>query len=281
MMSNEHSARPALPFSRGLAWLVQSLTLLRLQSGRLLLIAVFMQVVLGLTQLPLIGIMVILCVPALSAGVLEAFEVTSQGGRPGLNLLFKPLTSGARMGQLFFMGVLVFLVGLVSVALVLSGSEDLINPEMLARIEQGDIEAIAQIDQETLGKMVLAFLVGLSISGTLSYFTIPLLWFGERKLGAALLQGLKALVVHWRPFLMLALGLFALCIPVMVLAGFLYGMASGSGLLSVIVMACIMLLILAFQMLLFGTQYCAYQDIFGAKSQGAPLPPQDDSQLVA
>ena len=280
-MANEPSERPALPFSRGLAWLVQSLALLRLQSGRLLLIAVFMQVILGLTQLPLIGIMIILCVPALSAGVLEAFEVTSQGGRPGLNLLFKPLTSGARMGQLFFMGVLVFLVGLVSVALVLSGSEDLLDPEVLGRIEQGDIEAITQIDQESLGKMVMAFLVGISISGTLSYFTIPLLWFGERKLRSAVFQGLKALVVNWKPLLVLALGLFAMCIPVIVLSGFMFGVAGTGGLLSVVMIACIMLLILAFQMLLFGTQYCAYRDIFGAGSREEPPPLEDDSQLVA
>lgn len=280
-MPNESSERPALPFSRGLAWLVQSLALLRLQSGRLLLIAVFMQVVLGLTQLPLIGIMIVICVPALSAGVLEAFAVTSQGGRPGLNLLFRPLTSGARMGQLFMMGLLVFIVGIVSVAMVLSGSEDLLDPDVLGRIEQGDIEAIAQLDQEALGKMVLAFLVGISISGTLSYFTIPLVWFGGRKLLPALFEGLRSLVIHWRPFVVLVLGLFAICIPVIVLASLMFGVAGSDGLLSVMMMACIMLLLLAFQMLLFGTQYCAYRDIFGGVSEGAPPTPEDDTQLVA
>ena len=39
-----------MPFSQGLAWLLQSLSLMRLQAGRLLLIAVIMQVILGLTQ---------------------------------------------------------------------------------------------------------------------------------------------------------------------------------------------------------------------------------------
>lgn len=280
-MSNENNSRPALPFSRGLAWLVQAVTLMRLQPGRLLLIAVFMQVVLGLTQLPLIGILVILCVPALSAGVLEAFEVTGQGGRPGLNLLFKPFSSGTRMGQLFLMGVLVFAVGVASIAMVLSGAE-MPDAEMMSRIEQGDLDAITQIDQESLGKMVLAFLVGLGVSGTLSYFTIPLLWFGGRKLGPALLQGLKALFVQWRPFLVLAMGLVATSIPVMVVTGFLIGMASSGGLLSVVLMGFIMLLLLAFQVLLYATQYCAYRDVFGSgPERSADGPPGDDSRLVA
>ena len=81
-----------MPFSQGIAWLVQSFTLMRLQAGRLLLIAVFMQMILGLTQVPLIGFLVIISVPGLSAGILEAFDVTRRGGHPGLTLLFRPLT---------------------------------------------------------------------------------------------------------------------------------------------------------------------------------------------
>jgi len=271
----------SIPASRGIAWLVQSLSLLRMQPGRLLLIAVFMQVILGLTQLPLIGMLIIISVPALSAGVLEAFDVAGRGGRPVLGLLFKPLTSGTHSGRLFLMGLLVFLVGIISVSLMLSGSEELLNPDMVSRIEQGDIDAITELDQGTLGKMVLAFLVGLSISGTLSFFTIPLIWFGDRKLGPALAEGIKALIVHWKPFLMLALGLFAVSIPVVIVTGLLVGMASSGGLLSVVMMAFIMLLLLAFQMLLFATQYCSYRDIFGVREVPDPPSTEDGGQLLA
>ena len=72
-----------MPFAQGLAWLLQSLALIRMQPGRLLLIAVLMQLMLGLTRLPLIGFLVILAVPALTAGILEAFHVTARGGPPG------------------------------------------------------------------------------------------------------------------------------------------------------------------------------------------------------
>jgi hypothetical protein len=280
-MQEEKRIRSALPFSRGIAWLVQSMALLRMQAGRLILIAVFMQVILGLTQVPVIGLLIILSVPALSAGVLEAFDVTRRGGIPMLSLLFRPLTSGTHSGRLFLMGALIFAVGVLSISLLLSGNEVLMDPELMSRIEQGDVDAITQLDQEAIGKMILAFLVGISISGTLSYFTIPLMWFGDRKLGRALPEGLKAMIVNWKPFVMLALGLVIVLVPVVAISGILFGLASGKGALSIVAMAVMMILILAFQMVLFGTQYCAYRDIFGMEEQAAANEPEDDSQLLA
>ena len=58
---------------------MESLALLRAQAGRLLLISVVMQVILGLAQVPLLGILVVLSVPGLGAGMLEAFHVTAKG----------------------------------------------------------------------------------------------------------------------------------------------------------------------------------------------------------
>jgi len=281
MSSDTFKPSRDVPGSRGLAWLVQSLALLRMQPGRLLLIAVFMQLILGLTQMPIVGMLVTLSVPALGAGILEAFEVTGRGGRPGISMLFKPLTSGTHSGRLFMMGLLVFAVGILSISVMLSGSEAMLDPEMVSRIEQGDIDALTELDPGSISKMVMAFMVGIAISGTLSYFTIPLIWFGNRKLGPALVEGIKALVIHWKPFLMLALGLLAISIPVILVAGFLFGMAGSDGLLSAMMMACILLLLLAFQMLLFATQYCAFRDIFGMAEGSEPPATEDDSQLLA
>lgn len=269
------------PFSSGLAWLTQSLALMRLQSGRLLLIAVFMQVILGLTQLPLIGFLVVLSVPGLSAGILEAFDVTRRGGLPGLNLLFKPLISGTHTARLFLMGLVVFVVGVASISFLLSGNGELISPEMLSRIEQGDVEAISEINPGALKNMIMAFLVGVAISGTLSYFTIPLMWFQDRKLGTALAEGLRALVMNWKPFLALVLGLAVLLIPVSLVTGILLGLTASGGVVSVLVMGAIMILLLGYQMLIFGTQYCAYRDIFGVADPSPPQTRDDDTQLVA
>jgi hypothetical protein len=269
-----------VPASRGLAWMVQSLSLLRLQAGRLLLIGVFMQLILGLSQLPLLGLLVIISVPGLTAGLLEAFHVTARGGQPELRLLFRPLTSAAHSGRLFAMGALVFAIGVLCVSLLMSGSEGALDPAVVQRLEQGDINAVTAVDQETLTRMAMALLVGVAVSGTLSYFTIPLIWFGNRKLGAALATGLKALVVNWLPFLLLGLGLVALLAPLGLVSAALFTLAGAGGILGVLIMALIMVLLMVFQLMLFGTQYCAYREIFGVPEPPVG-PPADDGQLLA
>jgi hypothetical protein len=269
-----------LPAANGMAWLVQSMSLLRLQAGRLLLIALLMQLVLGLTQLPLFGLLVILSVPALNAGLLEAFHRTAQGRQPEIRTLFMPLASGVHSGRLLAMGALVFAVGIVSMSLLLSGNSDLLDPALLERIEQGDLDAIASLNQQALFQMVLAFLLGISISGTLSYMAIPLLWFHRARLWGSLVSGLRALVVNWKPFLVLGLGLLVVFLPVAIVSGALFSMVGAGGLLSAIVLGLIMVLLLLFQLLLFGTQYCAFRDIFGLVAEEAPAPGHE-GQLVA
>jgi hypothetical protein len=269
-----------MPFSQGLAWLLQSLALIRMQAGRLFLIAIFMQLMLGLTRLPIIGLLAILAVPALTAGILEAFHVTARGGAPRVALLFLPLTRAGRVGKLFGAGAVIFALGVVSVALVLTGMEDMPAPEILTRIEQGDVQAIAELAPGTLARMMMAFLVGISVSGTISYFSIPLIWFGKRRLLAALAEGLRALLVNWKPFVFLAAGLTAVLLPLAVATGILLGLAASGGLMSGVSMAVIMILLLAFQMLVFGTQYCAYRDIFGVGEE-APPAADEDGQLLA
>lgn len=269
-----------VPAAHGLAWLMQSLSLLRLQAGRLLLVALLMQLVLGLTQLPLIGLLIVLCVPGLSAGLLECFHVTAQGGRPALQLLFRPLASTSHNARLLGLGALVFAVGMVSMSLLLSGSEELLDPALLERIEQGDLEAVASLNQESLGRMALALLIGVAVSGTLSYFAIPLIWFRNCKLGAALTTGLRALIVNWQAFLVLGLGLVLVLVPVALASGFLFAVSGPPGLATAVVMGLVMALLLLFQLMLFGTQYCAFRDIFGLAAAAAQ-PVDDEDQLVA
>ena len=144
----------------------KALSLLRLQAGRLLLIAVLMQLILGLTQLPLIGLLIILSVPGLSAGLLEAFHVAAQaGGRSfehcSSRWLPAPTTAACWPWVRWCSRS-----ACVSMSLLLSGSEELMDPALLERIEQGDLDAMASLNQESLARMALAFLLGVSVSGT-------------------------------------------------------------------------------------------------------------------
>ena len=270
------------PASHGMAWLVQSLALLRAQTGRLLLIALLLQLLLGLTQVPLLGILVVIAIPGLGAGILEAFHLTGQGGQPVPSVLFKPLASRQHNGRLLALGALIFAIGVLSISVLLPSSSELMDEDLMTRIQQGDMDAIAQLDPNYLSRLVLAFMVGVAISGTLSYFTIPLVWFQERKLGAAVTEGLRALIVNWKPFLVLSLGLAALFLPVAIVTGILLELAGAGGLVSFFVMGLIMILLLLFQLTLFGTQYCAFREIFGQETNTeSQETPGDDSQLVA
>lgn len=278
------SKKPVIvPASRGIAWIMQSWSLLLLQAGRLLVIAFLMQVLLGLTQIPLLGILVVICVPGLSAGILEAFHVSGRGGQPPLNVLFKPLSSKQHRSRFFTLGALVFAVGVLCISVLLPGGEQMPDEELMVRLQQGDVEAVAMLDPDYLGRMVTAFLLGIAVSGTISYFTIPLIWFHDRRLFPALAEGLRAMMANWKAFLVLGLGLVAISIPLALLVGFLFTLAGGGGIGSVIVMGFVMMVLLLFQLLLFGTQYCSAKEIFGAGGEAPPEveKPSDEGQLVA
>lgn len=270
-----------LPALHGISWLAQGFALMRAQPSRLLFLAVLLQLVLGLARVPLLGFFVVLAMPALSAGLLQAFRMIAAGQRPTSTVLFAPLAAGPKTGRLLLLGALMVVVGIASVSLLLSGSETLLDPELLTRIEQGDTQALAALDPDVLLRMFSAIAVGVALSGTLSFMAIPLLWFNDWKLGAALISGIRALFVNWRPFTVLGLGLAALLIPMALALAILFQAAGSAGVFSVLLLGLILLLALAFQLLIFATQYCSFRDIYGldAPLAGGGLDAED--QLLA
>jgi hypothetical protein len=140
------------------------------------------------------------------------------------------------------------------------------------------------MDPALIQRVLLAVAVGIGVSGTLGYFSVPLIWFRRLPLGAAIAIGIKALVRNWRPFLVLGLVLVALSFPVFLVLGILLGIAAVSGGAGIIQYALILFVVLVIQLLMFGTQYCAFSEIFelggaGMDSPDRPDPPED--QLVA
>ena len=82
-----------VPAARGLAWFSGSWELVRRQPLRLLLISLFFQFFLGFSQADVLGLLVILCLPVLSAGMLHAFFLVERGEKPMLAVLFMPFTA--------------------------------------------------------------------------------------------------------------------------------------------------------------------------------------------
>lgn len=282
MAERKNPLKRGLPGSRGTAWLMESLALLRAQTGRLLFIAVIMQMLLGLSQVPFLGILVIISVPGLGAGLLEAFHVTSRGGAPAISLLFKPLASPQHRGRLFAMGALVFVIAVVTISVLLPASGSLPDEALLLRLQQGDVDALSELDPAFVSNLLMAFMVSIGISGTLSYMSIPLIWFKGRKLWPAIGEGMRALLVHWKAFLVLGVGVMALFLPVALLSSILLQLAAAGGVMAMVFTGLLMALLLLFQLVLFGTQYCAAKEIFGVDDEVIDEPPSPgDDQLVA
>ena len=282
MAKRRNPLKRGLPGSRGTAWLMESLALLRAQTGRLLFIAVIMQMLLGLSQVPFLGILVIVSVPGLGAGLLEAFHVTSRGGAPAISLLFKPLASPQHRGRLFAMGALVFVIAVVTISVLLPASGSLPDEALLLRLQQGDVDALSELDPAFVSNLLMAFMVSIGISGTLSYMSIPLIWFKGRKLWPAIGEGMRVLLVHWKAFLVLGVGVMALFLPVALLSSILLQLAAAGGVMAMVFTGLLMALLLLFQLVLFGTQYCAAKEIFGVDDDVIDEPPPTgDDQLVA
>ncbi len=247
-----------VPPRNGVAWLINSFSLLRLQLARLLFISVVLQFMLTLTQLDLIGFLFVLAMPGLSAGMLEVLHRVSRGDRPATWCLFVPLASRTHTGRLLVLGGIIFIAGAASIMLMLGGNEGTLAPDILERIEQGDATALQFIDPALLQRMLLALALGVGVSATLSYFSIPLIWFRDMPLGAALKLGVTVLMANWKPFMMLGLALVAVGIPIVLVVGMLFSLGGGS----FIALGVVLILLLGFQLMMFATQYCSYIDIF-------------------
>jgi hypothetical protein len=265
---------------RGLAWFVEALVLIRRQPARLMLIGLLLQLLMGLSQVGLLAFLLILAIPALSAGMMQVLWIVDHGARPPLGMLFVAFWSGGKLLRLFLLGALMLAGGMLAVTLVLSGSLAVLDPGVMARLEAGDIAALDSLDPALIQRLMLAMLAGLAVSGFVSYFAVPLVWFRDLPLGSAILNGLFGLIRNWRPFLVLGLLFGLLAVPAAIVTGLLFAAAAnGSGaspLLSVIVL----LVAVAYQLILFGAQYVSFSEVFGT-GEPAGAPPGDDAQLVA
>jgi len=252
-----------MPAARGLAWVSGSWGLVKRQPFRLLLISLFFQFLLSFSQMGPLGMLVILCLPVLSAGLLQAFFLVEHGEKPILAVLFIPFTAKGSIGPLLLLGGVAMAVALLVVTFTLAGQMMDIDPDIIVRIEQGDLDALQLIDPQVLQSAVLAMGIGAAISGSITYFSVPLIWFRKHRVGSALIMGLKALGRNWRPLLVIGLFLGLLAIPIVLLFGSFYLSALSEGTASTVLGFLLLLIGPVFQLLLFGTQYLAFRDIFG------------------
>ena len=184
-------------------------------------------------------------------------------------------------GRLLILGGVVLVLGLLLITVFLAGQMMDIDPQLLSRIEQGDLEALQHIDPAVMEKSLLAMALAAAVSGMLTYFAVPLIWFRKLAMGRALVLGLRALGRNWKPLLLIGMLLGLLAVPIGMLVVYFYLSAISGGNPST--MLAIVLLVLGplFQLLLFATQYLAFRDIFGLGERFGSVENSSTDQLVA
>ena len=279
-MSKEPSDFDTLPARRGMDWLTYSLQLLGRDIPRLLLLGLLLQLLAGLTQVGALAILFVLAVPALSAGMLQALHGVDSGLRPSPVVLFVAFTRPDRLLRLVLLGALMLAGAMAAVMMVVSGALTGLDPETISRLEQGDVEALLLMDPGLLERLMLALVFGLLVSGTISFFAAPLIWFKNMPLGRSIWLGLAGMMRNWKPLLVLGLFLGVLAVPAALLSAIVLGLnATGQG--GSPLMTIVMLFVaVVYQLLLFASQYVAFRDIFRLGRPQAGTRSESD-QLVA
>ena len=281
MSENPREPIRKFPAARGFAWVSGSWELVRRQPLRLLLISLLFQFFLSFSQAGALGLLVIICLPIFSAGMLHAFFQAERGETPALTVLFVPLLARSNVSRLLLLGCVVVILALLIMTLVLAGQIIDVDPELLLRIEAGDLEALQLIDPQVLETAVIGMAIGAAISGSVTYFSVPLIWFKQQGVGRAVITGLRALGRNWQPLLIIGLLLGLLAVPIVLLFGSFYLSALNDGTASRLLAFILLLLGPMFQLLLFGTQYLAFKDIFGIDEAIVAGTKKKADQLVA
>jgi len=94
-------------------------------------------------------------------------------------------------------------------------------------------------------------------------------------------MGLKGLGRNWRPLLVIGFLLGILAVPIVLLFGSFYLSALSGGTASSLLAFLLLIVGPMFQLLLFGTQYLAFRDIFGLDEAAVALTQKANDQLVA
>lgn len=274
------------PFAAGFAWLTTAAGLLRDHAARLLLIGLLFQLLGAAMQIGILGLLFVVAVPALTAGMLQAVHLAAAGERPSALTLFAAFQGSGRLLRLFVVGALTVLATLMVVFFFVAGSLSNLDPALAERIQAGDQSAVLELDPNIVRNVLLATVTGLLLGLALSFFAVPLIWFQQRTVGDALVTGIVALFREVKALTALGIGLAAIGLPVGLLALAITTAQLTSESPNVLLTVVLMIAVVVYQVLAFTAQYVAFRDVFidtgaGSGSPGSEDDPDGDDQLVA
>ncbi len=284
-MTPSTDPRHPRPFGAGFAWLLAAWALLRGHAVRLLLMGLLFQLLGGASQMGILGVLFLLAVPALTAGMLQGAHLAATGGRPSAITLFAAFQDGRRLLALFLLGAFTILGTFLLVGFSAAGALAGLDPELLARLQAGDQQAVLELDPAIIRNVLLSMVGGLFLGACLGFFAIPLVWFQGRSLGDALVTGVVVLLRQWRALTALGIGLAAVGLPVGALVVMVVATQPGGGMGSAVMTGLLLAVVVAYQVYGFVAQYVAFRDVFMSQASPAGMNAPDESggddQLVA
>jgi uncharacterized membrane protein len=222
-----------------------------------------------------------LITPLLTAGAIAAFAQVTAGKRPRPFVLFAGWQRPALRRQLLGIGLFGIFGSLLALLVVSGWLGSQVTPEQIQAAQQSPQDMMALFGQLSLSPLLLVAALILAAVMSAMYFAIPLVMFRDVSVANALQTSLKAVIANWAAFLgfgLVAIGLvvalgFLLSLVMFILALAMGAAAQPAGEVLFLLIAMIV------QMLMAGTQWVAYADIFGAPGGDDANP--DATQLLA
>lgn len=265
-------------FSEGARWLTGGADLLARGGWTMVRVAAWLVVISLIQIVPLIGLLALVVIsPALTAGLMALFRTIDEGRAPAVNLLFAGFSAGPARGRLLVLGSWL-LIGVIlafsTMMLWLSSQMDL---QVLAQL-LNDSEATERNSERlfamfegvnVFGGIVVSGLIFAVVVGAL-FFAVPLVFFWDWPVLAALLWSLRAMLVNW--VAMLGFGLLAA--GLLLAAGFVFGLMANLLMLAFgavggfAVQVLSMVFSLFLQLLFAAAQWRAFRCVFMRRGDG-------------
>jgi hypothetical protein len=252
-------------FGQGLRWLPAGAEMLFRSPGPLAGIAALWLMVSLIAVVPVIGQgLLAVLTPLLTAGVLKAYSDISAGERPMPTTLFAGWQDPQRRGALLLVGLWGIFGSLIAVSILAVWLGAQLEPEQLEAAMASPESLAATLAETSLGGgLILAALAMVFVMASM-YFAIPLVMFARAPVIPSLVTSLRAVLANFTAFLGLALAVvlfvMALGLIMLLLASVLSIALGGFG--AMLTQVLFLLMTMFIQMVMAGTQYVAFKQIF-------------------
>lgn len=268
-------------FGAGLRWLPAGAELLFSSLAPLAGLAALWLLVSMIAVIPIIGqLAMMLITPLLTAGAIAAFAQVSAGRRPAPTVLFAAWGRPQLRKRLLALGAFGVLGSVLALLAMSSWLGSQVTPEQIQAAQQSPEAMADMLEQISFGPMLIVAVLILAAVMSAMYFAIPLVMFQDVGTAGALTTSLRAVVANWAAFLGFGLAAILMVIALGLVFGVItvtLGLAMGTA-AEMISQVIFMLVAMLVQVLLAGTQWVAYTDVFGTPGQGEDA---EGAQLLA